>query len=357
MTPALRIIDANANRAREALRVMEDVARFALDDAGLSAALKETRHELRTSLALLPIDRSMLLAWRDTPEDVGTAISTPSERARGGLADVAASAGARLTEALRSIEESAKTLPGVHGDGPSRFERLRYRAYELERLLLSATGTGAARQWRLCVLITESLCLGRSREHVAESAVAGGADCIQLREKGLSDSELLEAARSLREVTRRAGTALIVNDRPDIALLSRADGVHVGQTDLSVREVRRLAGRALLVGVSASTVEEARRAARDGADYCGLGPMFATTTKNKPVISGPGLVRDWLATTDSTRLPHLAIGGVTPANIAGLAGAGVRGVAVSSAVCSAPDPASVCREICAALDTAQSQTP
>ncbi len=349
MTPSLRIIDANANRAREAFRVLEDIARFVLDDRELGAALKELRHDLRGTLEALPLDRAMLLAWRDTPGDVGTSCSTEGERVRRDLADVAGAAGSRLTEALRSIEEASKTLAGADNQVPVRIERIRYTAYELERRVLASVGPSGAPQWRLCVLVTGSLCAGRSREEIAHAAIAGGADCIQLREKDVEDAEFLEAARSIRSVTRAARVHFIVNDRPDIALLVAADGVHLGQTDLPVREARRLAGRSLLVGVSTSNVEQARHAAREGADYCGIGPMFATTTKHKPTLAGPTAVSAYLADPGASRLPHLAIGGITPGNVSQLAAFGVRGIAVSSVVCAAPDPGAVCRELRRAL--------
>src|SRR5690242_2744072 len=151
MNSLARIIDANANRAREALRVMEDAARFGLDHAPLSATLKSLRHELRAAidaLAVAGIDRGLLLASRDTHADVGPSLSTPAEMDRADLRAVALAAGSRLTEALRSIEESAKAA----GADARPIESLRYRAYTAERDLGLAFGTGRARQWLLCVL-------------------------------------------------------------------------------------------------------------------------------------------------------------------------------------------------------------
>src|SRR5690554_984319 len=124
---ALRILDANANRAREALRVLEDVARFALNDAAIAGTLKQVRHDLAAAIAALPAGARDLLAARDTPGDVGTSISTDAEMRRAGIGDVAAAAAKRLQEALRSMEEAAKTL--APSEAPRRFEALRYRAY------------------------------------------------------------------------------------------------------------------------------------------------------------------------------------------------------------------------------------
>lgn len=342
---AHRIIDANANRVREALRVMEDAARFVLDDRALCESIKRARHELAAALAGLP-GGGAELAWRDTPGDVGTGVSTASEMRREGVRAVVIAAGKRLSEALRSIEEYAKTL-GASGVAAG-VEQLRYRAYDLEQRLTLAFGTGRGRQWRLCVIVTEALCAHHRWWEVAEQAITGGADCIQLREKTLESRELLERALRLVEIARPRYVSVIVNDRVDIALLAGADGVHVGQKDLTVKDVRKIAGFELLVGVSTTNIEQAQAALRDGADYCGVGPVFETATKDAPggrtdgSVAGLGYVREYVG--HEPALPsHLAIGGITPGNVGEVHGAGAVGVAVSSAVCGARDVVGVCR--------------
>ena len=339
-----RHIDANANRAREGLRVLEDAARFLLDDAGLCAALKSMRHDLRGAIESLPIDRGALLAHRAVPEDTGTAISTPGEMRRETMAQVVAAAAGRTSEALRVLEETAKTLLGA-GAAARAFESLRYRIYDAERTLALALGAGLARQWRLCVLITESLCLHHPWDRVAELALEGGADCVQLREKSLDGGELVRRARRLVEIARPHSASVIVNDRADVAFAAGADGVHLGQADMTVEDARRVAGFRLLVGVSTASIEQARCAVRAGADYCGVGPMFATTTKPTNTPVGVAYLREYLADERCRRVPHLAIGGITPRNVPDLAREGVGGVAVASAVCGSPSPASVCRSI------------
>lgn len=337
MRDVMRLIDANANRAREALRVMEDGARFLLDDAPLAASIKSIRHDLAAVLRGIAPD---CVLSRDTPGDVGTAISTEAEMRRATARDVVVAAGKRLSEALRSLEEYAKTMDG---DAAAGFESLRYRGYEAERALVSAMGHPARRQWTLCVIITESLCK-RPWMEVVRQSIEGGADCIQLREKSLPDGELLARARMLVETCRPAGVSVIVNDRVDIALASGADGVHLGQEDLPAREARRMVGNRLLIGVSTANIEQAERARRDGADYCGVGPMFETTTKKKDVIAGPAYLRAYLA-HEPQLPPHLAIGGITPGNVGELAAEGVKGVAVSSVVCGSEGPGGVCGEL------------
>ena len=355
MPAVLRLLDANANRAREALRVMEDAARFLQNDAELSRDLKQLRHDLAQALKSL----GDLQASRDTPGDVGTQITTAAEMARGSAAEVAVAASKRLGEALRSLEEFAKVLPPPAEPSvptvPARLEQLRYRGYRLEQRLHTAMSHGQARQWRLCLLLTEALCRLPWRD-VLDQALTAGVDCVQLREKDLDDAELLERAAY---VARRCHGGLgdhppatcIVNDRPDVALLAGADGVHLGQTDLPAAAVRRLVGHQLLIGVSTSNLAEACAARAAGADYVGLGPMFPTTTKHKPVLAGPAYLREYLADADLAGLPHLAIGGITPDTLPKLVEAGVRGVAVSSVICGAERPQAVADRMIDALSS------
>jgi thiamine-phosphate diphosphorylase len=201
-------------------------------------------------------------------------------------------------------------------------------------------------------VITEARAeLGRTHQQVAGAALSGGARLIQLREKRLGDRKLLEVARELRLITREAGAALIINDRLDIALASRADGVHLGPDDLPVAAARKLAGEELIIGASVSNLEEAQAAAEAGATYLGVGSVYATGTKadaGAPVGLEP--VRE---IKKAVSLPVLAIGGITAANAAEVIGAGADGVAVVTAVSEAEDMAAATRELLAAVDRAR----
>ena len=169
----------------------------------------------------------------------------------------------------------------------------------------------------------------------AEAALQGGVTCLQLREKHLEDDAFLAEAREMAALCKRYRVPFIVNDRVDIALACGADGVHVGQDDMEISAVRRLAGDKLMVGVSAHTVEEAVRAARGGADYLGLGAVFSTSTK----ADAGAMSRDTLkAICQAVDIPKVAIGGISAGNILQLSGSGVDGVAVVSAIFGAPDP-------------------
>ncbi len=351
MPAELRLIDASANRAREALRVIEDAARFLRDDAILAERCKTLRHDLAAALAPVLGD-GRAIALRDAPGDVGTTLTTPMEAERTNVRAVVLAAGKRLTEALRAIEEYAKVL----GADARTIEALRYRAYDVERSAVLAMGSADRAQWRVCVLLTESLCAHHDWRTVARFALEGGADAIQLREKDLDGGPLLDRAADLRAMTREHGAALIVNDRPDVAALVRADGVHVGQGDLPVDAVRAIVGTDALVGVSTTNLDQARAALRAGADLCGVGPMFATTTKHKPDLAGPAYLAAYLA-HEPVLPPHLAIGGIAPENLRELVDIGCAGVAVSACVCSARRPDEVVRTLRAALASSASARP
>ena len=319
---------------------MEEAARFRLNDVSLTTELKQLRHDL--SQALRRLDNLQLN--RNTPEDVGTQITTSAETARASTADVVIAAGKRLGEAMRVLEEYGKTLDTGFA---AYIQKLRYCGYDLEQRLNRALGSGLARQWPVCVIFSEKLCGSRGWYEVAEAIWDAKPDCIQLREKELDDAQLLRRAKRFVQAVG-SETTVIINDRPDIALLSGAHGVHVGQTDLPCVEVRKIVGRQLIVGVSTSTLAEAEQALRDGADYCGVGPMFPTTTKHKDTIVGPDYLRQYL-TWD--KLPHLAIGGITVDNIDRLVQLGVKGVAVSSAVCGADQPDQVIHRLREVMQT------
>lgn len=336
-----RILDANANRAREALRVAEDAARFTLDRPDLAGAMKRLRHDLRTAMDRL--DARALLAARDTAGDVGTGISVDAESRRADPADVAWAAMKRLTEALRVLEEFGKTLDPAYA---AAVEAVRYRAYDLERRLAEAFAPSPRlAAGGLCVLLTESLCRRPWREVLA-GLLAGGAGCVQLREKSLLDRELMDRAREIAGAAHEAGALAIVNDRPDVAVLAAADGVHVGQDDLRAREARRIVGPDRIVGVSTHSVEQARAAAEAGADYIGCGPMYPSHTKPRDVVAGPALLAE---VAEAVGLPVMAIGGITAEGAAAVLAAGAAWLAVSGAVCGDDDPEAATRRLVEAV--------
>lgn len=175
----------------------------------------------------------------------------------------------------------------------------------------------------------------------------GGARLVQLRAKHATARELAQMGQAIRALTRRYGALFIVNDRLDIALAVEADGVHLGQDDLPVPLARKLAGDAFIIGVSAETLEEAQRAEAEGADYLGVGPMFATTTKpDAGVPVGPERLR---AIKQVVSIPVYGIGGITSQNAPLVMQAGADGVCVISAIIGAPDPTEATRQLLSML--------
>ena len=199
------------------------------------------------------------------------------------------------------------------------------------------------RQTMRLYAVTDRAWVGRQTlPEQVEAALKGGATCVQLREKELDGAAFLEEARILAALCRRYGVPLIINDNVEVALASGADGVHVGQDDLTVEQVRRLAGDRLIVGVSAHTVEQALAAQAGGADYLGVGAVFATATKSDAHV----LPRETLAEIcRAVDIPVVAIGGIGEDNLLQLAGTGVDGAALVSAIFSAPDIEGQCRKL------------
>jgi thiamine-phosphate pyrophosphorylase len=320
---------------------MEDYARFALDDAGLSGHAKRIRHGLASALADAGLADA--IRARAIVADVGREVQTPQEYERTHTTDVVIAAGKRLSEALRVIEEYGKTVSPELGRA---VEVLRYDGYELERRLRIRLGpAGRFHDVRLYVLLTESVCRGDWFE-TAAAAIAGGADCIQLREKALTDRAWLERARRLVDLCHEHGVLFVANDRADLAVACGADGLHVGQDDLAVSDARRVLGPRPLVGVSTHTVPQAEAAIAMAPDYIAVGPMFASTTKPQDVVPGPALARE---VARRTSLPIVAIGGITPDNASEVVDAGARCICVCSAVISQPDVAAAARALRSAI--------
>jgi thiamine-phosphate pyrophosphorylase len=229
---------------------------------------------------------------------------------------------------------------------------LRYELYDLERDAILAMGSPLRFQPRVCVLLTESLC-ARPWHDVLRGALAGGADMVQVREKELTDRALLRRVSEVIDVAKSSGARVVVNDRVDIALAAHADGVHLGTDDLSILAARQLAGTGLLIGASTHDEAEALAAVEQGADYCGIGAVFASGVKPARAPCGFGAVSRFIQRHPG--VPHLAIGGITAENIDQLAAAGCRGVAVSTAICAADDPAGVVRCLREALEAGAPQ--
>lgn len=338
-----RILDANANRAREGLRVIEEYLRFCRCHGELATRCKSLRHRLQASLDQLP--RQWLIQARDAQSDVARHTRLDSEDQRESIEQVAAASFQRVFQALRALEEYGKVVDPSFG---SHCKQLRYDCYGLEKALFAQPHPlhDKLTQARLYVLLPG---FESARELVAcaEAVLEGGGDILQLRDKTLTDRELLDRGKALRATTAERGGLLVVNDRPDLAVLLEADGVHVGQSELPVAEVRKIVGPNMLVGVSTHSIAEAEQAAADGASYLGAGPTFPTATKQFQAFPGLEFLRQ---VARKIALPVFAIGGVNHSNLPQVLETGIRRVAVSSALLTASDKTAATKRLRDMLD-------
>jgi thiamine-phosphate pyrophosphorylase len=336
-----RIIDANLNRAGEGLHLLEELARLMLNDAVLTQRLKTIRHEiLRGDLAF----NQQLIQSRDSESDVGFDIEAVGEGKQRELPIVVVANARRVQEALRILEELAKvpgTTPQLDAD---KFKQARFALYTIEQELLSRLlrRDKTSKLAGLYAIIDSQLLGKRSHLEVAEELVRGGVGVIQLRDKFSAKAELLPIAQQLKKLCAEKDVLFIVNDHLDIALAASADGLHLGQGDLPISLTRRLLPMDMILGCSVNTVEQAKAAEADGADYIAVGSMYPTTSKEKPRVVGVGRLQQ---VRGAVSLPLVAIGGINKDNAAEVAANGADAVAVISAVLGAKDIADAARRI------------
>ena len=330
-----RLLDANLDRAREGLRVIEDWCRFGLERPDLVSRTKDFRQRLgRCHQA------SFKLA-RHTATDPAAGMAHGAQAERQGAAAVVAANCGRVQEALRVLEEFGRGLPGpLAGEAAA----IRYGLYDLEvDVLRAAAGPGWRRELlQQCqlYLVTSPL---TNLEAVVAAALEAGVRLVQYRAKAdapgagglaISDQQRLSEARALRQLCARHGALFLVNDRLDLALAVDADGVHLGQDDLPPAIARRLLGPDRLIGRSTNRLEQLHQAVADGCDYVGVGPVNATPTKPGRDPVGLDYVRQAAAVSP---IPFFAIGGIDATTLDGALAAGASRVAVVRAITQAAD--------------------
>jgi thiamine-phosphate pyrophosphorylase len=348
------MIDANLNRSSEGLRVLEDVARFLLNDAELTQRLRTLRHELAQKTKSVTVG---LLSGRNSQHDIGGPRSKDREHiteatSPQGLLDLVSANAKRVQEALRVIEEVAK-LPEMNSMlNSAGFEQMRFALYALERDLFSKISRRdkANRMAGLYVILDRQLLAGRDESEVARQIIDGGASVIQLRDKQSKRGELLPVAQELRGLCSRAGVLFIMNDCLDLALAVDADGLHIGQEDLPLHVARRELPIDRIVGCSVKTLAQATKAQDEGADYIAVGSVFPTATKKEAVVIGVDAIRE-LKRTIST--PLVAIGGINESNLGEVVAAGADAVAVVSAVLSERDVKGAVQKLVTRMDLAR----
>ena len=333
---AHRLLDANLNRAFEALRTLEDIARFQ-DQAAFQTQYKLLRHQLRA--ATQDWSHEQLYASRNAGDDVGRETKTISESSRtGGLLEISTAASQRIQQSLRCLEEVAKFLYPLNA---SPIEAVRYQVYDLNAQLLLSQKRDLAflAQAQLYVLADCQLPLKAFVQKVSELSRAG-VDLIQIRDKQRDAKELIAYTHAAVDAVDANQTRIVVNDRADILQCTTAFGLHVGQTDLSVVQSRSLIRPVCILGLSTHDIAQVREAIAAGVDYIGCGPTFQSNTKSFYSFAGLPFLREVAAflLDGGSSLPAFAIGGIDLTNLNRLLETGIRRVAVSKAIWGAEQP-------------------
>lgn len=325
-----RILDANYNRAQEGIRTLEEIARFWANASSQQLELKSLRHQLAAAVQLLPTDQ--LLRSRCATGDVGADNTLDSEQRRTSLEEIQRAAAQRIQQALRSLEEFSKPL---HPEASLAFSKIRYAAYDLlARIQLQMVSPKISfREAKLYLLVDFKRDMRVWIDHL-QRLVEAGVDILQIRDKQAQGAELLERSQQVVEKFAHEPVRIIVNDRPDIALISGADSVHLGQDDLSVAIVRRWFGQRLTIGLSTHNVQQVQLAESAGVDYIGCGPTFPSTTKQFTSFSGLAFLKE----AATSHLPAFAIGGITLELLPQVLATGFRRVAVAGDIDRAEDP-------------------
>ncbi len=329
MVKVYRILDANVNRAAEGIRVVEDICRFDYEDEKLTKKLRDMRHLVRKNLK--DIDHH-LLKNRDSSHDIGKKITTQSKiDKKENRAQIITANFKRALEAIRVIEEILKTVDGMYEIG-KEYEDIRYRLYYLEKevMLLSRKKNISKGIYGITF---EKFSNGKSNTEVVEEMIKAGIKTVQYREKDKSFKQMYKEAKIIREMTKKAGVTLIINDHIELALMIEADGVHVGQDDWPVKKVRELVGDDMIIGLSTHSKEQALEAVKLGVDYIGVGPIYDTNTKDYATVGIEYL--EFVA--KNIDIPFVAIGGIKEHNIEEVKNAGAKIIALVTEITEAKD--------------------
>ena len=336
--PAIcRILDANLDRAREGLRIIEEWCRFGLNSAQMAGDCKQMRQELASWHG------QELRASRDTPGDPGTELTHPREEQRSSIQQLLQANLCRVEEALRVLEEYGKLYNPEMG---TVFKQMRYRVYTLESNLLAYRRHQLLKRSPLYLVTSSSEQLFLT----VEAALQGGLTLVQYREKTADDSVRLAHAQKLCQMCHHYNALFIMNDRVDLALAVDADGVHLGQQDVPIALARQLLGSQRLIGRSTTNPDEMQRAIAQGADYIGVGPVYETPTKAEKAAAGLEYVQ---YAAKKASIPWFAIGGIDPNNLNEVLAAGAQRVAIVRAIMQAEQPTLVTQYFLSQLTRSQ----
>ncbi len=328
----LRIIDANCNRLMEGLRVVEEVARFVLEDRALTQKIKSLRGKAKEAVELLR-EGDDLLRKRDSVSDVGRELYPPSEATRSELSQIITSNAKRAEEAARVLEEFGKLTSKEAG---RIFKSIRFELYTIEKELDSRLSTVDRRRLDFDLyVVTDPDVLGkRSPVEAVKAAIKGGAKVVQLRDKKASIGQYYKWACLIAPVCKKAGVTFIANDYLDVCMAVDADGIHLGQDDIPVHVARKLLGSGKIIGLSTHSFDQAMKGIRSGADYISIGPIFSTASKPSTKPLGLDLLKKITAAIkrSSNPIPFVAIGGINMDNISKVAESSPRIAVIRAAI-------------------------
>jgi thiamine-phosphate pyrophosphorylase len=326
-----RILDANLDRAREGLRVIEEWCRFGLERADLTETCKHLRQELGQW------HRQEFRLARNTPADPGTALTHPQEQQRSQITTVLQVNLGRVQESLRVLEEYGKLYdPQLAAD----CKQMRYQVYSLESQLLSHDRLAKLRRSPLYLVTSPTDQL----VEIVAAALKGGLTLVQYRDKTADDTTRLRYATKLAQLCHQHDALFILNDRVDLAVAVNADGVHLGQQDIPIALARQILGPQRLIGRSTTNPTEMAEAIAEGADYIGVGPVYETPTKAGKAAAGLEYIR---YAVEHATVPWYAIGGIDASNLPQVVAAGATHVAVVRAIMQAQDPTQATQELLA----------
>ncbi len=321
-----QIVDVNLDRAREGLRVLEDWARFALGRKDLVKSFKNFRQILgKHHLKVYKESRNFI-------KDTSAGLSHPEQFKRNEASSIISSNAGRVQEALRVIEEFTRD----HNQNLCKISSdIRYEIYNLEIVLLESQSN-----YSLLKILNENdlYFITLDAENLFEkikNILEGGVKIIQLRFKQGKDSDNLKFAKKIRELCNKFDALFLINDRVDIALACKADGVHLGQDDMDIKSARNILGFSRIIGISANNEWDIKKAIKDGCDYLGIGPVFATTTKKEKVPLGIDTLK---SLTMDISVPWFAIGGIKQENINLLKENNIRKIAIISDLINSKNP-------------------
>ena len=321
-----QIIDANLDRAREGLRVLEEWARYGLGREDIVKKLKDFRQILGSH------HLDSYKKARNFTEDKCNGLSHPEQFKRIYIEETISSNASRIQEALRVLEEFSRN---IDCDLAKSASLIRYEIYSLEIELINAKSNKNFNK----ILIDNNLyVITNEKPNLIiniENLLIAGVKIIQYRFKGKDDSTNLKKAILIRRLCKKHGAIFIVNDRIDIALASEADGVHLGQDDLDLISARKILGFSKIIGISANNEQDIKQAIQNGCDYLGIGPVFETNTKKNKKALGIEKIKKL---TKDLEIPWYAIGGIKNENIPNLKANNINKVAIISSIMNDENP-------------------